>query len=125
MENIYFYPHEFEEVKNAIDKAYAQIFITKRISNFIELHGRNSFSFLIGLEELIDCEHCLNENHSIHALEYAENVLDLLLEEGWRSELFGRYFNGEDLITFYYWIGTYMAVLRSKFQGLNFTIIRT
>ena len=50
MENIYFYPHEFEEVKNALDKAYAQIFITKRISNFIELHGRNSFTFLIALQ---------------------------------------------------------------------------
>ena len=111
--------HELEEVKREIQNAYSQIFKTKRIIAYLESHGKNSFPFFVCLTNSINCLSCNNEHHSLHEISYAEQLLDILLDEGWREEIKNIYFDGQDLLAFYYWIGTYVMSIRTRFLNLN------
>ena len=91
MDDIYCFRHELESVYSNLESIYLKIFKTKNIIKYLDLNGRNSFNEYFDLRP-IDCLYCLEEAHYLHDNKYVEFLLNHILENDWRENIYSKYF---------------------------------
>ena len=118
MEDIFCFKHEIPEVLKSLELVTSKIFTTKNIINYIELNGINSFPIYYDLRP-VDCPYCEHQLHYLHKDMYIENILNALLENSWKEDIFLVYFRKKDLEKFWLWLGTYIKSIHNRLVSLN------
>ena len=118
MDDIYCFRHELDSVYSNLESIYLKIFKTKNIIKYLDLNGRNSFNEYFDLRP-IDCLYCWEEAHYLHDNKYVEFILNHILENDWRENIYSMYFEEVELVYFWYWIGTYIKSIHTRLINLN------
>jgi hypothetical protein len=118
MDDIYCFRHELDSVYSNLEAIYLKIFKTKNIIKYLDLNGSNSFNEYFDLRP-IDCLYCMEEAHYLHDNKYVEFILNHILENDWRENIYSKYFEEVELVYFWYWIGTYIKSIHTRLINLN------